>query len=47
MIFFFEVVNYDYHDNKYILQIDEEDRSLAEFNNWDYNAVISSWSNLL
>lgn len=39
--FFFELVGYDYQNNKYILQIDKQDRMLAEINNIDYKQLIS------
>lgn len=34
--FFFHLVDYDYQDNKYIVEISEEDRLPAEINNMDY-----------
>ena len=39
--FFFDLVDYDYHNNKYILQIDKSNRMLAEVNNIDYRKLIS------
>lgn len=44
--FFFELVDYDYQSNKYIIQIDKEARMLAEVNNIDYKELISICSNL-
>lgn len=43
--FFFELVNYDYQNNKYILQLDKSNRVLAEVNNIDYRELISICSN--
>lgn len=39
--FFFELVNYDYQDNKYISQFSREERLFAEVNNADYKQLIS------
>lgn len=41
--FFFSLVNYDYHDNKYILQIDKKKlRMYAELNNADYKLIMDT-----
>lgn len=45
--FFFEVVDYDYSNNKYIANISKKDRLFAEINNKDYTAIINNCSDLL
>ncbi|MFL0197879.1 glycosyltransferase [Clostridium sp. WILCCON 0269] len=45
--FFFEVADCNYQNNKYILQINESDRSLVELNNRDYRQLICICSNLV
>lgn len=37
--FFFELVDYDYSDNKYIQQMNEKDKEFAELNNSDYRKM--------
>ncbi|WP_294379379.1 glycosyltransferase [uncultured Clostridium sp.] len=44
---FLEVVDYDYHDNKYIAQLDKKDRLFAEINNKDYTLILKNCSDLL
>lgn len=39
--FFFELVDCDYQDNKYVQQISREDRLAAEINNIDYTQLVS------
>jgi len=40
--FFFELVDYDYHDNKYILTLDKKKRMYAELNNSDYKLILDT-----
>jgi glycosyltransferase involved in cell wall biosynthesis len=40
--FFFELVDYDYHDNKYILSLDGKKRMYAELNNADYKIILNT-----
>jgi len=41
--FFFEVVDYDYSNNKYIMQMDEKDKFFAELNNNDYRKMFAKY----
>lgn len=41
--FFFELVNYDYRDNKYILNLDKKKRMYAELNNADYKMILDTF----
>ena len=43
--FFFELVDYDYHDNKYILTLDKKKRMYAELNNVDYKIILDECRN--
>jgi len=43
--FFFELVDYDYHDNKYILRLDKKKRMYAELNNVDYKIILDECRN--
>lgn len=45
--FFFELVDYDYSDNKYILQMSEEDKLFAELNNSDYRKMFFKCENMI
>lgn len=40
--FFFELVDYDYHNNKYILELDKKKRMYAELNNADYKIILDT-----
>lgn len=40
--FFLELVDYDYHDNKYILSLDKKKRMYAELNNADYKMILDT-----
>ena len=40
--FFLELVDYDYHDNKYILALDKKKRMYAELNNADYKMILDT-----
>ena len=42
--FFFDLVDYEYGDNKYIWEMSEEDRLAAEVNNLDYAQLFSIYS---
>ncbi|OOM79948.1 glycosyltransferase [Clostridium sp. BL-8] len=43
--FFFELVDYDYHTNKYILDLDKKKRMYAELNNADYRLILDTCLN--
>lgn len=43
--FFFELVDYDYHDNKYINLLDKKKRMYAELNNVDYKLILDTLVN--
>ncbi len=43
--FFFELVDYDYHNNKYILELDKKKRMYAELNNVDYRMILDTLLN--
>lgn len=45
--FFFEVVDYDYSNNKYIADMSRKDKLFAEVNNKDYKAILNNCSDLL
>lgn len=45
--FFFEVVDYDYSDNKYIVNMSKKDRLFADINNMDYKYILNNCSDLL
>lgn len=40
--FFFELVDYDYEDNKYIMKMDKREKMYAELNNMDYKAILDT-----
>ena len=40
--FFFELVDYDYSDNKYIIRMDKKERMYAELNNADYKVILDT-----
>ena len=40
--FFFELVDYDYNDNSYILTLDKKKRMYAELNNLDYKMILDT-----
>lgn len=40
--FFFELVDYDYHDNKYIATLDKKKIMYAEINNLDYKMILDT-----
>lgn len=41
--FFFELVDYDYHNNEYILRLDKKKRMYAELNNTDYKIILDTF----
>lgn len=44
--FFFELVDYDYSDNKYILTLDKRKRMYAELNNSDYKMILDTFADI-
>ena len=44
--FFFELIDYDYHDNKYINMLDKKKRMYAELNNVDYKMILDTCGEL-
>ncbi|SUQ51426.1 hypothetical protein CNEONATNEC26_02790 [Clostridium neonatale] len=40
--FFFELVDYDYHNNKYISTLDKKKIMYAEINNLDYKMILDT-----
>lgn len=44
--FFFELIDYDYQDNKYILRLDKRKRMYAEINNADYKMILDTFTNI-
>lgn len=45
--FFFEVVDYDYSNNKYIANMSKKDKLFEEVNNKDYKCILNNCSDLL